>query len=340
MKAARLHEPGGPFVIEDLPTPEVGPGQVLVRVGGAGACHSDLHIKAGEQQAFPLPQTLGHENAGWIESLGPGAEGQGFELGDAVVVFGGWGCGHCRYCLGGKEQLCNAFLWGGMGPAGGYAEYLLVPSVRELLHAGGLDPVLAAPLADAALTPYAAVKKALPYLVPGTAAVLIGAGGLGQYGVQFLKLLSAAKVIVVDTDQQKLETAESLGAEVTVNPRDENAAEQIRGATGEDGAAAVLDFVGIDSTMALGAGALGRSSLFVLVGLAGGSVPFSFFNLPSEAALMTSNWGSRNELEEVLALAGSGRLVSIIEQHRLTEINEVFDRLAHGRIPGRAVLVP
>jgi propanol-preferring alcohol dehydrogenase len=125
-----------------------------------------------------------------------------------------------------------------------------------------------------------------------------------------------------------------------VNPRDEDAAEQIRAVTGAEGAAAVLDFVGIDSTMALGAAALGRSSLFVLVGLAGGSVPFSFFTLPAEAAMMTSNWGSRNELEEVLALARAGRLVSEIEQHPLSAINEVFDRLAAGQIPGRAVLVP
>ncbi|PZF56411.1 NAD(P)-dependent alcohol dehydrogenase [Curtobacterium sp. MCBD17_034] len=340
MKAARLNAPGTDFVIEDVPVPTPGPGQVLIRIAGAGACHSDLHTKTGEQQAIKLPLTLGHENAGWIESFGPGAEGQGFEVGDAVVVFGGWGCGHCRFCLGGQEQLCNLFLWGGMGPEGGYAEYLVVPSVRELLHADGLDPVTAAPLTDAALTPYSAVKKTLPYLVPGTSAVLIGAGGLGQYGVQFFKLLSPATLIVVDTDEQKRETARSLGADHVIDPRDADAAEQIKAITGEDGAAAVVDFVGIDATMALGAGAVGRDGLFVLVGLAGGSFPFSFFSLPSNAAMMTSNWGTRNELEEVLALARSGRLVSNIEQYPLSEINEVFQRLATGKIPGRAVLVP
>lgn len=340
MKAARLNEAGADFVIEEVPTPQPGPGQVLIRIGGAGACHSDLHIKTGEQPGVALPHTLGHENAGWIESFGPGAEGQGFEVGDAVVVFGGWGCGHCRFCLGGKEQLCDTFKWGGMGPEGGYAEYMVVPSVRELLPAGGLDPALAAPLTDAALTPYSAVKKALPYLVPGTTAVLIGAGGLGQYGIQFLKLLSSATVVVVDTDENKRETARTLGADVTIDPRDADAAEQIRAVTGEDGAAAVLDFVGIDATMALGAGSMGRGGLFVLVGLAGGNFPFSFFTLPAEAAMTSSNWGSRNELEEVLALARSGRLVSNIEQHPLSAINEVFDRLAKGQIPGRAVLVP
>lgn len=339
MKAARLNEAGADFVIEDVATPTPGPGQVLIRVAGAGACHSDLHIQAGDM-GVQFPHTLGHENAGWIESFGPGAEGQGFEVGDAVVVFGGWGCGHCRYCLGGKEQLCNVFLWSGMGPEGGYAEYLVVPSVRELLSADGLDPADAAPLTDAALTPYSAVKKTLPYLVAGTTAILIGAGGLGQYGVQFLKLLSPATLIVVDTDEQKRDLARSLGADHTINPLEDNAAEQIKAITGEDGAAAVIDFVGIDPTMALGAGALGRGGLFVLVGLAGGSFPFSFFSLPSETAMMTSNWGTRNELEEVLALARSGRLVSTIEKHPLSEINEVFQRLATGQIAGRAVLVP
>ncbi|MGI4895064.1 MAG: alcohol dehydrogenase catalytic domain-containing protein, partial [Janthinobacterium lividum] len=171
MKAARLHEFGGDFIIDEIPTPQPEPGQVLVRIGGAGACHSDLHVKSGEIPGAPTPLLMGHENAGWVEAMGPGAEG--FEVGEAVVVFGGWGCGHCRYCLGGHEQLCDASRWGGMGPAGGYAEYMIVPSTRQLLRAGGLAPVEAAPLTDAALTPYSAVKKTLPNLVPGTTAVMI-----------------------------------------------------------------------------------------------------------------------------------------------------------------------
>jgi propanol-preferring alcohol dehydrogenase len=340
VKAARLNASGADFAIEELPTPVPGPGQVLIRIAGAGACHSDLHIKAGHIPGFPLPQTLGHENAGWIETFGPGAEGQGFEIGDRVVVFGGWGCGHCRFCLGGHEQLCDTFLWGGMGPAGGYAEYLVVPSVRQLLPADGLDPVLAAPLTDAALTPYSAVKKALPYLVPGTSALLIGAGGLGQYGVQFLKQLSPAKVVVVEANGQKRELALSLGADVVVDPNGEDAGEQLQVEVGKYGAAAVLDFVGVDQTMALGVSALGRRSLFVLVGLAGGSVPFSFLGLPVASTLTTSNWGTRNELEEVLALARKGVLASNIEQHPLSAINDVFKRLEEGKVIGRAVLVP
>jgi propanol-preferring alcohol dehydrogenase len=338
MKAARLHEFGGDFVIEDIPTPEPGPGQVLVRIGGAGACHSDLHVKSGEIPGLQTPLLMGHENAGWVEALGPGAVG--FEVGEAVVVFGGWGCGHCRYCLGGQEQLCDTTRWGGMGPAGGYAEYMLVPSTRHLLPAAGLDPAEAAPLTDAALTPYSAVKKTLPKLVPGTTAVMVGAGGLGQYALQFLKILSPAKVVVVDTSADKRASALKLGADHVVDPTDADAGEQIREATGGEGAAVAIDLVGVDATMALAASSLGRQGLFVLVGLAGGSFPFSFFNLPSEATMTSSNWGSRNELEEVLALARTGRLVSTIEQRPLQDINEVFTRLAAGQVEGRAVLIP
>ena len=340
MKAARLHTQGADFIIEDLPRPQPGPGEVLIRIAGAGVCHSDLHIKRGDVPAIRLPQTLGHENAGWIEEFGPGADSHGFEIGDAVVVFGGWGCGNCRFCLGGQEQLCDSFLWGGMGPAGGYAEYLVVPSVRVLVHTGGINPVVAATLTDAALTPYSAVTKTLSRLVPGSTAVSIGVGGLGQYGIQFLKLLTSARVIAVDTDPTKRELALSLGADVVIDPRADDAEHQIKELTGGQGADAVIDFVGVDSTMALGAASVGRQGIFVLVGLAGGSVPYSFFGVAQEASLTTSNWGSRNELAEVLALAQRGLLVSQVEEYPLTEINDVFDRLERGLIAGRAVLIP
>jgi propanol-preferring alcohol dehydrogenase len=239
MKAARLHEFGGDFVIEDVPTPSPKAGEVLIRVGGAGACHSDLHVKTGEIPGLATPLLMGHENAGWVETLGSGVEG--LAPGDPVAVFGGWGCGRCRFCLGGQEQLCDTFRWGGMGPAGGYAEYLLVPSSRHLLPIGDLDPVLAAPLTDAALTPYAAVKKVLPKLVPGSTAVLIGAGGLGQYAVQFLRLLTEATVVVVDTSADKRASAQALGADHVIDPADDQALNQIKDIAGGEGAAAVLD---------------------------------------------------------------------------------------------------
>ncbi|MFC9553723.1 NAD(P)-dependent alcohol dehydrogenase [Rhodococcus sp. NPDC056960] len=340
MKVARLLTPGADFVIEELPRPQPGPGEVLIKIAGAGVCHSDLHIKQGGVPGVRLPNTLGHENAGWIEEFGPGTESRGFEIGDPVVVFGGWGCGTCRFCLGGQEQLCNTSLWSGVGPPGGYAEFLIVPSVRVLVPTGDVDPVLAATLTDAALTPYSAVKKTLPRLVPGTSVLSIGVGGLGQYGIQFLKMLTPARVIAIDTDPAKRELASTLGADVVLDPGADDATDQIMELTRGQGAEAVIDFVGVNSTMTLGTLSVGKQGLFVLVGLAGGSVPYSFFGIAQGASLTTSNWGTRNELTEVLALAQRGALVSHIEKYPLTAINDVFNRLERGMITGRAVLVP
>jgi propanol-preferring alcohol dehydrogenase len=145
---------------------------VLVKVAAAGVCHSDLHQQDGSVPAHRIPPIMGHENAGWVAGLGQGAEG--LAEGDPVVVYGGWGCGHCRFCLGGQEQLCDGARWGGLGPDGGYADYLLVPATRHLLPAGHLDLVKAAGLTDAGLSSYRAVKKALPYLPAGTTALVIG----------------------------------------------------------------------------------------------------------------------------------------------------------------------
>ncbi len=341
MRAARLHGYKEAFVVEEVADPEPGPGQALVRIAGSGACHSDLHVRSGEMAALPFPPfpwTLGHENAGHVAALGPGAGG--FEIGEPVAVFGGWGCGLCRVCLGGEEQLCDVMRWGGIGRPGGYAEYLVVPSTRHLVRLGGLDPVDAAPLTDAGLTPYRAVKKVMARLVPGSTVVSIGVGGLGHFGLQLLKDLTPAKVVAVDTLETKRRLATDLGADLAIDPLASDAAAEIKAFTGGEGADAVLDFVGSDTTLQTAAAAVGRKGIVVLVGLAGGSVPFSFFGLATEAELTGSNWGSRNELGELIALAGQGRLRGHIERHPLADINTVFERLERGEIEGRAVLVP
>jgi propanol-preferring alcohol dehydrogenase len=339
MKAARLHDYGQPFRIEDVPQPEPGPGEVVIRIGGAGACHSDIHIKEGEIPGVPaLPAILGHENAGWVDALGAGATG--FEAGEPVLVFGGWGCGLCRFCLGGQEQLCDSLKWGGLGPPGGYAEYLRVPSTRHLVRIGELDPVTAAPLTDAGLTPYRAIKRVVPHLPGGSSALLIGAGGLGHLALQFLKLMTPARVIVADISADKRRSALELGADVAVDPRADDAADQIRDASGSEGATATIDLVGTDESLALAARCVGRQSWVVVVGLAGGTLPFSFFQWPAEATLTTSNWGTRSELEEVVSLARSGAITVQVEQAPLDAINDVFSRLEQGRVKGRAVLVP
>jgi propanol-preferring alcohol dehydrogenase len=332
MRAARLHEFGKPFSIDEVPDPEPGPGEVLVRVGGAGVCHSDLHIAHGEMpDLLDGPKIMGHENAGWVEALGPGATG--FEPGEAVIVYGGWGCGMCRVCMSGEEQLCDTLRWGGLGPPGGYAERYVVPSPRHLIRIGALDPAEAAPLTDAGLTPYRAVKKVAGRLVGGDTALVIGAGGLGQMAIQFLRLLTPARVVVADVAADKRQVALDLGADAVVDPTG--------GEVGEaTGAAAVIDVVGSDESLAFGAAALGFKGHLVVVGLAGGSVPFGFFTWPPESILTTSHWGTRTELEEVVALARDGRLRIDVERAPLESINDVFARLEAGQVAGRAVLVP
>lgn len=341
MRAAVLRGPGGPFAIEDVPTPEPGPGEVRVRIAAAGVCHSDLHVLAGTSRRpadGSAPRILGHENAGWVDALGAGVTG--LETGQPVAVFGGWGCGRCRVCLGGDEQLCDPARWAGLGPPGGYAEHLLVPAARHLVPLDGLDPVEAAPLTDAGLTPYRAVQKARSRLVPGTTAVVIGAGGLGQFAVQLLGALTPARVVALDTADDKRARAAALGADLVLDPAVPSARDDLRGFAGPDGVAAVLDVVGADATVALALEVVGRKGLVVLVGLAGGAAPVSFHAMAGEASVTTSHWGSRNDLVEVLALARAGVVATRVERHPLAAVNDVFARLAAGEIDGRAVLVP
>ena len=201
MNAIRLTAWERPAELVDVPVPEPGPGEVLVRVSGAGLCHSDLHLMHWREGSMPyeLPFTLGHEVAGTVAALGPGADG--IEPGEPVLVYGPWGCGRCPACSVGAEHLCERPGRGrgaGLGRDGGLAEYLVVPSPRLTVPLDGLDPVAAAPLADAGLTPYHAVRRALGLLGPGATAVVIGAGGLGHVAVQLVKALSSARVVAVD----------------------------------------------------------------------------------------------------------------------------------------------
>ncbi|HWB70411.1 MAG TPA: alcohol dehydrogenase catalytic domain-containing protein, partial [Solirubrobacterales bacterium] len=202
MRAYQLTEWQSPPELREVPVPEPGPGQVLIKVGGAGACHSDLHLMewpAGTM-AFDAGFTLGHENAGWVEKLGAGVEG--LEPGEPVAVYGPWGCGRCRSCRLSAENYCErqaeiGAFGGGLGLDGGMAEYMLVPHARLLLPLGDLDPREAAPLSDAALTPYHAIKRSLRLLTPGSSAVVIGVGGLGHMAVQILGALSPARIVAV-----------------------------------------------------------------------------------------------------------------------------------------------
>lgn len=344
MKALRLTKWSRPAELSDAAMPEAGPGQVVIKVGAAGACHSDLHLMEWPEGQLPwkLPFTLGHENAGWVEHVGAGVAG--FKKGDAVLVYGPWGCGRCRQCRLGRENYCEhaaeiAVFGGGLGLDGGMAEYMLVPSSRLLVPLGELDPVQAAPLADAALTPYHAIAKARDRLHPGATAVVIGIGGLGQMGVQLLKATTGARVIAVDTDDRKLESARKLGADIALRS-DASAADAIREATNGVGADAIFDMVGADATLALGAKALRGEGRLVIIGLAQGTLPVSFFALPYGAEVATSYWGTVTELMELVALARAGKIKVDVEAFPLERAPEVYAKLQRGEIRGRAVITP
>lgn len=343
MKAARLYDYGQSLVIEEVPTPEIGDGEVLVKIEGAGFCHSDIHIIDGEIKILPkLPQILGHENAGVVTKVGRGVSA--VKEGDPVVVYGGWGCGYCRQCVTGHEQLCLNPRWVGLSEYdGGYAEYLRVPSERYLVKLSRLTPREAAPLADAALTPYRAIKRALPYLHPDGWALVIGIGGLGQFGVKLLRALSGIRIIAVDIDDHKLELARQYGADRTFNSRTQpELAQAILDLTGGEGVQAAFDFVGSEQTLALCIGTTASGGKVTQLGLAGGTARLKVLeNSRFEVLFEATLWGNIQELREVVALVESGRVSPIpMEFYPLESINEVYTKLKAGQIAGRAVITP
>ena len=349
MKALRLPGWKADPVLEDVPVPVPGPGQVLVQVGAAGACHSDLHLmhefEAGTLPWNP-PFTLGHENAGWVHTLGEGVTT--LEVGRAVAVVGAWGCGSCDRCLAGLETYCERLDLapipgggGGLGLDGGMAEFMLVPSARHLVPVpDDLDVVDAAPLTDAALTPYHAVRRSLGKLGPGTTALVIGVGGLGHLGVQVLRAITAARVIAIDAREGARDHAVSLGADFALAPGEDTAA-QVRAATpGGRGVDVVLDFVGSDDTLATAAQVARQLGDITVVGIAGGTLPVSFFSVPYEASVQTTYWGNRHELVEVLDLAARGLIHAETTIYTLDDAAEAYTDLQQGRVRGRAVVVP
>jgi alcohol dehydrogenase, propanol-preferring len=344
MKAFQFVEWQQPGQLRDVPVPEPGPGEVLVKVGGAGACHSDLHlleIPAGQVPA-QLPFTLGHENAGWVETMGPGATG--FAPGDPVIVYGPWGCGLCMNCRQGMENYCQAP--GGPSPGGlgandgGMAEYLLVPATRYLIPLGNFDPLEVAPLTDAGLTSYHAVKRSVQLLGPGSTAVVIGAGGLGQMAIQVLRALCAATTIVaVDTSADKLEIAKQMGADLGLCSGDE-AVTRVKDITGGQGAELVLDLVAVNPTLAMAAQMARVLGHLTIVGVGNAALPVNFASPPHECSVASPFWGSIPELIEVIALAKVGKIQMLVEHFPLERADEAYQLLHDGKIQGRAVITP
>ncbi|MGY1439147.1 NAD(P)-dependent alcohol dehydrogenase [Streptomyces reniochalinae] len=344
MKALQYQRISEPPVLTTVEDPEPGPGQVLLEVTAAGACHSDFAVMGmtAQQLRFPLPLTLGHEGVGTVAALGEGAGG--VQVGESVAVYGPWGCGVCHNCAQGKENYClradrEGIFPPGLGAPGAMAEYLLVDDARHLVPLGDLDPVTTAPLTDAGLTPYHAVKLSVPKLVAGTTAVVIGTGGLGHIGIQLLRAMTPARVVALDVAEEKLELARNVGAHEALLS-DTKAADRIRELTEGQGATAVLDFVGVPPTTALAGQSVGIEGDVTLVGIGGGSLPVGFGILPYETTVRSPYWGSRSELEEVLALARRGVLDIHVERFPLDEAPRAYELLHEGKVNGRAVMVP
>jgi propanol-preferring alcohol dehydrogenase len=345
MKAVQYRTVGGAPEVVEVPMPEPVPGQVLLKVTAAGLCHSDLAVMGWpeEQFPYPLPLTLGHEGAGTVAAVGNGVTA--VAEGDEVAVYGPWGCGRCRKCAEGKENCCPhaaglGIMPPGLGSPGALAEYMVVDSPRHLVPLHGLAPVQAAPLTDAGLTPYHAIRKSLPKLVPGSTAVVIGVGGLGHLAVQLLRALTPARILALDVSKEKLELARTVGAHETLLS-DREAAVRIRELTGGTGAEAVLDFVGVEATLAVAAASVAVEGDVTVVGIGGGTLAVGFGGgLPFEVSASAPYWGSRVELVEVVQLARQGLVSSHVETFSIEDAPLAYERLHAGEIQGRAVVLP
>lgn len=302
--------------VDDHPEPD--PSAEVIDVTACGVCHSDLHVADGE---FPtsVPLILGHEVTGVHRNLGP------------VMVYAPWGCRTCELCTDGVEMICVDAREAGIFSDGGYAEKMRVPDTAYLAPIGELDPVTSAPLACGGLTAYRAVTQGLETLRrPGRPrrALVIGAGGLGQYALRYLRLLTDAEVSALDLSAAKRATAIERGAHHAYGPGDEL-----------EPADCVIDFIGSEATLAAAAGAVARLGLVVVVGLYGGRIPFGFGAVPHEARFMTSVWGSRSQLDELLVLAArEPSVLNPVETLPLEQAQTAHDRLRSGDIKGRVVL--
>jgi alcohol dehydrogenase, propanol-preferring len=359
MLSARIHKYQEPLAIDNTSKPKVQGEEVLVKVGAAGLCHSDLHLINGEwKDVLPLnlPKTPGHEIAGWIEEIGESVpKSAQMKEGDLVAVFGGWGCGICTYCKSGDEQLCNFPRWPGLSDYdGGYSEYIMVPTYRFLIKVGkwltsnsyNIRPEELAPLTDAGLTPYRAIKKIRHLLGPGKTIAIFGIGGLGSYAIQYAKILGqSSTVIALDRIEEKLRLAEKFGADHVVNvSKSQNIRSEIKSKLSEGkemGVDVVIDCVGADATVEDSCRILNKGGSLVVVGLFGSQIKIPLVRaVLQEYQAYGSLWGNYIELREVIELAKTGKIKHSIQKFPLNEINEAIQLLKNGRIVGRGVVIP
>ncbi len=346
MQAARLHEytdeMSEALEVEDIDRPEIDQSDgVLVEVEGAGWCQTDNHIVEGmwtEYAPQELPMTLGHENAGIVAETG--AEVTLVEEGDPVICHPVQTCGICRPCRLGEDMYCENSAFNGLTTDGGFAEYLRTNERAVIPLPDGVDPTEIAPHADAGITAYHAVKKAVRELNPGDTCVVIGVGGLGHIGLQCLDAMSAATIVAADIKDEALELATELGAHHTVNSADEDVSSVITDLTDDEGAQQVIDFVGRDETTALAPEIVAAGGDHHIVGYGGHVHEPSQALVNGEFAFRGTLVGKYAELQELVTLVDRGDVELRTETHDLADINTVAERLEHNEIEGRAVVLP
>jgi NAD+-dependent secondary alcohol dehydrogenase Adh1 len=341
MKAVRLSKYHERPAVEQVPEPTItDPHDVIVRIGGAGLCRTDLHIYEGQwadRSGVELPYTLGHENAGWVEEVGSAVSN--VAPGDTVILHPLVTCGLCHACRAGDDMHCELGRFPGIDSDGGMAGFLKTGARACVKLDPSLQPADVAALADAGLTAYHAVKKAVPHLYPGTKAVIIGAGGLGHIGIQSLKALTATEIIVVDRSEPALELARSIGADHTV-VADGSQVEKVHELTGGKGAEIVIDFVGERGAEVDAWKMTRRAGSHYVIGY-GGKVDVETIDLISTERNIIGNLvGTYNDLAELMVLAAQDKVTLHTRTYPLDAVNDAMDDLDAGRLQGRGILVP
>jgi NAD+-dependent secondary alcohol dehydrogenase Adh1 len=349
MKAARLHRydesiPADSLKVEEIEEPKIeGPFDVIVRIGAAGLCRTDIHIIEGQWAPIQdpdgnlLPYVLGHENAGWIEEVGSGVTH--VEPGDTVILHPLMTCGLCRACRAGDDMHCEKGEFPGLSRDGGFAD-LLKTNARAVVK---LDPILEpkdiAALADAGLTAYHAVRKAVPYLYAGTKAVVIGAGGLGHIGIQCLKALTPAEVIAVDPNEKALELAKGWGCDETVKVEG-NYVDTVLEMTDGKGAEIVFDYVGERGAEDDAWRMTRQGGSHYVIGY-GGMVNVPTIDIISTERVITGNLvGTYNDLAELMNLTARGLVTLHTSTYPLDAVNDAIQDLNTGNLQGRGILIP
>src|SRR5947209_6368859 len=341
MKAARLHAYHEPLKLDSVEEPAAGgPLDVVVRIGAAGLCRTDLHIQEGqwaEKSGVELPYTPGHENAGWIHEVGSAVSN--VEVGDTVIVHPFISCGLCAPCRAGDDMHCLNGSFPGIDRDGGFADFLQTSARSVVKLDPSLDPKEIAALADAGLTAIHAIKKAIPVLSPGTRAVVIGAGGLGHIGIQCLKAMTPAEVIVIDPSEAALRLAREVGADHTVLV-DGTHVEKVRDMTEDLGAETIIDFVGEKGAIEDGIAMIRDGGFYYVIGY-GENIDIPTIDVISREISFIGNLvGTYTDLSELMTLTAQGKVTLHTSTYPLDAINDAMADLDQGRLQGRGILVP